>query len=292
MPNTLIEKALADLQQGKMIVLIDDHDRENEADLVIAAEHISEDTMRFIMQHGCGIVCLSMFATHAEQLGLKLLAPKEQNNNQYQTPFAMSFEARTGVTTGISVHDRLTTIRAATKTDATQNDIVTPGHMFPLIAQDHGVLTRRGHTEGSVDLVKIAGLKPQAVICELMNSDGSVAKGAQVKHFAEQHNLTVVSIQDIVNFRLQQEDFIEEHTTTTLPLEKYGNFKLSVIKEKLHHTEHVILEKDILDPNQPCLVRIHSSCLTGDIFHSLRCDCYEQLHYSLDVISKEGGIEL
>lgn len=287
---TPIEKAIAALQQGKMILLVDDYDRENEADLVMAAEHTTVESMCFMMHHGCGIICLSMTAAHAQQLNLKLLVGSEANTNQYQTPFAMSFEARTGVSTGISAQDRVTTILTASKKNASANDIVTPGHVFPLIAQEHGVLARRGHTEGSVDLLKIANLKPQAVICELMNEDGSVAKGQQVKSFAQQHQLAIVSIQDIVNFRLQQEDFIEEHTTTTLPLEKYGTFKLSVIKEKIQHTDHVVLEKEPLDPNAPCLVRIHSSCLTGDIFHSLRCDCHEQLHYSLARISQQGGI--
>ncbi len=291
MLNNIINTAIATLQAGKPILLVDDLHRENEADLVFAAQTIDINAMRFMLQHTCGIVCLTLTEEHAAKLGLTLLLPPEANSNQHQTPFAMSFEARHGVSTGISAQDRVTTIRAAMQEPISPMGIVTPGHMFPLIAKTNGVLERRGHTEGSIDLMKLAGLVPAAVICELVNPDKSVAKGEQITLFAQQHDIPIVSIQDIVNHRLTYENFITAQAMSTLPLEQYGEFRITVVKDNLQHREHVILQKDIAS-EQPPLVRIHSSCLTGDIFHSQRCDCYQQLQYSLELISQQGGVLL
>jgi 3,4-dihydroxy 2-butanone 4-phosphate synthase/GTP cyclohydrolase II len=285
-----IQDAIKALQLGKMVLLTDDTTRENEADLIFAAEKISEKAMGFMMQHTCGIVCLSMTEDKASALGLKLLLTKNDNTNHQKTPFAMSFEASTGVTTGISASDRMATIRAASKPHASCADIVSPGHVFPLIAEDKGVLFRRGHTEGSVDLMKMAGLQPQAVICELMNSDGSVAKGAEVLQFALTYKIPIVSIEEIVHYRLAHENWVELYSKANIPTHLYGEISISVFQDKLNDQEVVVLHGPRFAPGKETLVRLHSSCFTGDLLGSARCDCGEQLALGLQKIVAENGV--
>ncbi len=284
-----VEQAIQDLQQGKMIILMDHPDRENEGDLIFPAETITVETMNFIIRHSSGIVCLSLVDAQLKQLELPLIVPQQADNTSLRAPFTMSIDARVGATTGVSAADRVRTIQAAINPDAKPDDLLRPGHMFPLGAKAGGVLERAGHTEGSVDLVRLAGFKPAAVLCEVMNSDGTMTRGQQLSDFSKEHDIRLVSISDLVAYRLATENLIKEETSVDLPLESYGTFKMTVIKESITGQEHVILEKKS-DPSKPPLVRMHSACLTGDIFLSQRCDCHHQLHYALEQMSREGGI--
>lgn len=285
-----VEAAINDLKNGKMIILTDHPDRENEGDLIIAAEKITPDHMNFLIHYGAGVVCFALTKNQAARLDIPLMVPAHENTSACHTPFGISVDAKNGITTGVSAIDRTNTILTMMRDEAHPADIVKPGHIFPLLANDDGVLARQGHTEGAVDIVRLAGLKPAAVIGEVMNPDGSMAHGAQLTAFATKHQLTMLSIDDIIAYRLRHEDMIADQTTTMLPLFDYGTFKMTVIKEKLSGDEHVILQNNNITSKQPPLVRIHSSCLTGDLFASERCDCHSQLHYSLDRISKEGGM--
>ncbi|MBV9575148.1 MAG: 3,4-dihydroxy-2-butanone-4-phosphate synthase [Gammaproteobacteria bacterium] len=283
-----VEHALLALQQGKMIILTDDPERENEGDLICAAEKITTAQMNFMIREGTGIVCLSLTNERLQQLQIPLMVSSQENTSLRGTPFTISIDARDGITTGVSAEDRVTTIAAVMNEATTAQGIVKPGHIFPLLAREGGVLERQGHTEGAVDLAKLAGFKPAAVLCEIMNSDGSMARGQQLNAFAEKHQLLQLSIADIMAYRLYKENMIEEKTTATLPLEKYGTFDITVFKDKISGKEHFALFKNTGD--NPPLVRIHSSCITGDLFSSERCDCHQQLHYSLEKIAEEGGI--
>lgn len=284
-----VQSAIADLKNGKMIILTDDPDRENEGDLIFPAEIMTAEKMNFMIQHTSGIICLSLPSQKLKQLGLHDMVPLHENTSSRGTPFTVSIEAKHNVTTGVSAADRATTVLAAMKIDATENDIAKPGHVFPLRAKAGGVLERRGHTEGGIDLVQLAGFRAGAVLSEIMNSDGSMARGKSLEQFAVQHDLKIVSIADIVLYRLSTENLIEEEVTATLPLKSFGDFTISVIKEKFSGQEHVLLS-NFKQSTQAPLVRVHSSCLTGDLFGSQRCDCHDQLFYSLDAISKEGGM--
>jgi 3,4-dihydroxy 2-butanone 4-phosphate synthase/GTP cyclohydrolase II len=285
-----VETAIKELQQGKLIILTDDPERENEGDLIFPAETITPEIMNFIIRNSSGIVCLSLLESQLQQLGLPLMVPPDENTSQRGTPFTISIDAKDNITTGVSAADRVHTIQTAISPTALPHDLVKPGHMFPLKAKEHGVLERTGHTEGAVDIVRLAGFKPSAVLCEIMNPDGTMAHGKQLETFAKTHQIHMLSIEDIISYRLSKENLIEEETSATLPIEALGLFKITVIKEKISNDEHIILEKEITDSKEPPLVRIHSACITGDIFGSLRCDCSDQLHYSLELISKEGGM--
>jgi 3,4-dihydroxy 2-butanone 4-phosphate synthase/GTP cyclohydrolase II len=284
-----VEAALADLRQGKMIILIDHPDRENEGDLVCSAEHITPEGMNFIIRHTSGIVCLSLAEAQLKKLALPLMIPARENSSARGTPFTISIDAKHAITTGVSAVDRVKTIQATIHEQAQPEDLVKPGHIFPLQARAGGVLERAGHTEGAVDIVRLAGLKPAGVLCELMNPDGSMMQGTQLAKFAAEHTLKILSIDDIIAYRRYHENLIEEEVIADLPLESYGAFKISVIKEKIAGHEHVVLTKNVAE-QENVLVRIHSACLTGDLFGSLRCDCHHQLRYSLQRISEEGGI--
>ena len=285
-----IEDALRELQQGKMIILVDDPARENEGDLIFPAENITSDIMSFMIRHSSGIVCLSLTADHLKKLELPLMVPASENTSQRGTPFTISIEAKHGVTTGVSAADRARTIQVAVQENAKPDDLVRPGHVFPLQAKDGGVLERPGHTEGAIDLVRLAGFKPAAVLCEIMNPNGSMTRGLELKTFAEQHQLKIFSIADVISYRLQQESIIEESASASLPINPYGLFKITIFTEKLTGKEHVVLSNQDNKPAEPVLVRIHSACMTGDLFGSQRCDCHQQLHYSLQKISEEGGV--
>ncbi len=280
-----ILQALTDLQQGKIIILTDHPDREDEGDLVCAAEHINTDKMNFMIRHGTGIVCLSLPESHLKKLDLPLMT--QHNTTLHGTPFTLPIDAKVGITTGVSACDRVITIQTAIAENAQPQDLTRPGHVFPLQAAEGGVLARTGHTEGALDLMTLAGLKPAAVICEIMNEDGTMARGKQLKLFAQTHRLNTLSIEELVTYRLRTETLIEEAISASLPLDTYGHFEITVIKEKYTQHEHVILTKAYQDTP---LVRIHSACMTGDLFHSKRCDCHAQLHHSLQRISEEGGM--
>lgn len=285
-----VEIALQELRAGKMIILTDDPTRENEGDLIMAAEKITPEAMNFMIRQGTGIVCLAMTEPDLARLQLPLMVPQLENTSCRGTPFTISIDAKKNISTGVSAADRCTTILAAIADEAQPDDLVRPGHVFPLKAQNHGVLQREGHTEGAVDLARLAGLKPAAVLCEIMNADGSMCCGQALTTFAKQHALCCLSIAELIDYRQRHESLILESVTTTLPLKGYGTFKMLVVKEKVTLAEHVVLIKEPFDSTKPPLVRIHSKCSTGDIFQSKRCDCHEELHFSLQQISTEGGI--
>jgi 3,4-dihydroxy 2-butanone 4-phosphate synthase/GTP cyclohydrolase II len=286
-----IQTAIRTLKQGKMVILTDHPERENEGDLVIAAEKISTKTMNFIIQHTSGIVCLATTKQRLKKLHLPFMVPVADNTSLRHTPFTISIDARHGITTGVSAADRMLTVKKAMSNHAKPDDLVRPGHIFPLQAKEGGVLERQGHTEGAVDLVKIAGLQPAAVLCELINAAGTMMRGKQLNAFAAKYKIPILSIDDIVTYRLTHENLIAEESNALLPLENYGTFKISVIREKITNHEHIILtKKSAAKTNKPILVRIHSSCLTGDLFASQRCDCHKGLHHALKRIDAEGGI--
>jgi len=285
-----VEAAIRDLKMGKMIILTDDPERENEGDLIIPAENMTVKQMNFMIRHGTGIVCLSLTAQHLKQFNLPLMVPREENSSLRGTPFTVSIDAGTGITTGVSAADRIKTVQAVMNDHALPDDVVKPGHIFPLQARDGGVLERRGHTEGAIDIAALAGFRPAAVLCEIMNADGTMARGKKLEKFAVRHKLTTLSIEDLVVYRLRYDTIIESESSALLPLDKYGTFKITVFKEKYNGNEHVVLTKEGKRPNNFPLVRIHSSCLTGDLFSSKRCDCNQQLHHALHRISIEGGM--
>lgn len=285
-----VELAIQAIKNGKMVIVTDHPDRENEGDFIIAAEKITPETMNFIIRNSSGIVCLSLLEKQLKKLHLSFMIAPHENTSLRGTPFTVSIDAKKGITTGVSAQDRVNTILAAIDENAIPEDIDRPGHIFPLCARDGGVLERPGHTEGAIDLVMMAGLKPAAVLCELMNPDGTMTRGKQLQDFADQHGLLTLSIDDIIDYRRYHENLIVDHASAHIPLEGYGQFKLTVIKEKITGEEHVVLENRDHPLNSNPLVRIHSACFTGDILNSLRCDCHQQLHYSLQCLSEQGGL--
>ncbi len=285
-----IEEAIEDLKQGKMIILVDDEDRENEGDLVFAAEKTTPELINFMATHGRGLICLSM--TEKELTRMKIPMMVEENTSRFGTAFTISIEAREGVTTGISAKDRSTTIHAAINPNGIPTDIVMPGHIFPLRARDGGVLVRAGQTEGSVDLARMAGLNPSAVICEIMNDDGTMARMHDLIPFGKKHGLKIVAINRLISYRMQNEHLVTEEASCKLPLPGMGDFVLKSFKSVIDNTEHLALVKGEISKDKPTLVRVHSECLTGDTFGSGRCDCGWQLQASLSQIAKDGGVLL
>lgn len=285
-----IEVALEELRQGRMLILVDDESRENEGDLIIAAEKITPEAVNFMVKHGRGLVCLAMQEEDLARLQIPMMV--EHNNAHHQTPFTVSIEAARGVTTGISTADRAQTIRTAVNPKSTAADIVMPGHIFPLRAQRGGVLVRAGHTEGSVDLARLAGLRPAAAICEILNDDGTVGRFPDLEEFSKQYNIKMVSINDLVAYRVQNECLIEELASSRLPLPPYGEFTVKVFSNQLDDYQHIALIREEAESDVPRLVRIHSECLTGDIFGSQRCDCGWQLETAIEEIGKQGGVLL
>jgi len=287
MPIEVIEAALEDLRQGKIIILVDDEDRENEGDLVIAAEKVSADAINFMAREGRGLICLSLTEDRADQLDLPLMV--QQNSSSFGTAFTISIEARTGVTTGISAADRAHTIRVAIDEKSRAIDLARPGHVFPLRAKRGGVLVRAGQTEGSVDLARLAGLNPSGVICEIMNEDGTMARMPQLRLFAEKHGLRIVTIADLVAYRMCKELLVRRAAETVLPTQFGGDFRAIAYENDVDGANHLALVKGEIDPEQPVLVRVHSECLTGDVFGSQRCDCGDQLHAAMQQIQKAGS---
>ncbi|WP_116963846.1 3,4-dihydroxy-2-butanone-4-phosphate synthase [Fastidiosibacter lacustris] len=282
-----VETAIKALKAGKSIIVLDNEDRENEGDLIFPGQLASSENVNLMLQHASGIVCLAMSKAHAKRLQLTPMVPVDLNTSQYTTPFTISIEAKEGVTTGVSAADRAHTIKVASNPNVTSDEISRPGHIFPLVANDYGVLGRQGHTEASVDLVKMAGFYPVAVLCELMNKDGTMMKGEQIERFAFEHELPILSIKALRLYRLASEKIIQKAVSTIIPFKDYGELEMAVFVDPVTNSEVKILSKNIFE--NP-LVRIHSSCVTGDLFGSLKCDCQSQLHHALMEISKEGGI--
>lgn len=280
-----VEEAVKDIREGKFIILIDDEDRENEGDLVIAAEKVTPSAINFMAKYGRGLICLSITEERARQLNLPLMV--SDNSDPFQTAFTVSIDAREGITTGISAFDRARTIQVAIDDDARPEDLVRPGHVFPLIAKKGGVLVRAGHTEASVDLARLAGLKPAGVICEILNEDGTMARVPQLMKFAERHGLSILRIDQLIKHRLKREIFVEKEAESVLPT-IYGEFRAIVFKDLIHGESHVALVKGEIGSKDPILVRVHSECMTGDVFGSRRCDCGEQLKAALKMIGGEG----
>lgn len=281
-----IEEALEDIRQGKMVILVDDEDRENEGDLTMAAELASPEAINFMAKYGRGLICLTLTAEKCDELGLKPMV--RDNTSPFETAFTISIEAKHGVTTGISAADRAHTILTAVSPQASANDLVSPGHVFPLRAKPGGVLVRTGQTEGSVDLARLAGLTPAGVICEIMNDDGSMARMPELKKFAKEHGLKICTVADLVAYRLKHEHLVRTVAEAKLPSRFGGDWRLVAFENDIDKQDHLALIKGDISGEQPVLVRVHSECLTGDVMGSLRCDCGEQLHKAMEAIDHEG----
>jgi 3,4-dihydroxy 2-butanone 4-phosphate synthase/GTP cyclohydrolase II len=285
MPGSTIDEALLDIRKGKMVILVDDEDRENEGDLCIAAEKVTPQAINFMAKYGRGLVCLSLTEDKAQELQLPLMV--SDNTSAFKTAFTVSIEAKRGVTTGISAADRSTTILTAIAEGAKPEDLVRPGHVFPLQAKRGGVLVRTGQTEGSVDLARLAGLKPFGVICEIMNEDGTMSRMPDLGAFAKKHNLKIVTIANLIQYRLQNECLVHRAAITTLPTVYGGDFKAIAYENEVDSQQHLALIKGEIHPDDEVLVRVHSECLTGDVFGSKRCDCGDQLHKALRMVAQE-----
>ena len=285
-----VQQALKDIQQGKMIILVDDEDRENEGDLVIAAETVTPEAINFISKEARGLICLAMDEAHIDRLELPLMV--ENNRTQFKSAFTVSIEAAEGVSTGISAQDRAHTIQVAIDPQTGPLDIISPGHIFPLRAKDGGVLARSGHTEGSVDLARLAGFQSAAVICEIMNDDGSMARLPDLEVYAKKHGLSILKIEDLIAYRFAKDCLIKEVASSKLPIDGLGEFQVRIFENVVDKYQHIVLQKGDINPEVPCLVRVHSECLTGDVFGSNRCDCGWQLQSALTRIAKEGGVLL
>jgi 3,4-dihydroxy 2-butanone 4-phosphate synthase/GTP cyclohydrolase II len=286
MPKINIDQAIEDIRNGKMVILVDDEDRENEGDLTMAAEKVTPEAINFMAKYGRGLICLSLTAEKCAQLNLPLMV--QNNTSPFETGFTVSIEAKCGVTTGISAADRATTIAAAVADDAKPGHLTRPGHVFPLRARDGGVMVRVGQTEGSVDLARLAGLKPAGVICEIMDDDGSMARMPALENFSNQHDIGICTIADLVEYRIRTESFVHRAAETIIPTLHGGDFKMIAFENDVDNLTHIALVKGEIDPETPTMVRVHSECMTGDIFGSMRCDCGDQLHKAMQMVADEG----
>ncbi len=282
-----VEAALDQIRAGKMVILVDDEDRENEGDLCMAAEKVTPEAVNFMAKHARGLVCLSLTEERLDQLRLSMMVPDYENSSGFGTAFTVSIEARHGVTTGISAADRATTILTAIADEARPNDIVRPGHVFPLRAREGGVLRRAGQTEGSVDLARLAGLKPAGVICEIMNDDGTMARLPDLAEFGRRHGIPILTIADLIQYRLRKETLVRRAAIAEMPTAN-GDFRAVIYENSIDRVDHLALVKGEIHPDHPVLVRVHSECLTGDAFGSRRCDCGEQLDAAMKMIEDEG----
>src|SRR6266581_4781379 len=283
-PFATIEQAIEEIRQGKMVVVCDDENRENEGDLTLAAQFATPEAINFMAKEGRGLICLALTPERCEELGLDLMAAK--NESAFETPFTITIEARHGVTTGISAADRARTIQVAIDPNSGPREIVQPGHVFPLKSRPGGVLERTGQTEAGVDLARLAGLIPAAVICEIMNDDGTMARVPDLIPYCERHSLKMITVADLIEYRRRTEKLVERMTSVRLPT-SYGEFTAVAFREKLTGKHHVALVRGKVEGAEDVLVRVHSECLTGDVFHSLRCDCGEQLDQALKRIAAE-----
>ncbi|MDY5813454.1 MAG: bifunctional 3,4-dihydroxy-2-butanone-4-phosphate synthase/GTP cyclohydrolase II [Bacteroides sp.] len=280
-----IEDAIADLKEGKFVIVVDDEDRENEGDLIIAAEMITPEKVNFMLKHARGVLCVPLTISRCKELDLPHQV--SDNTSVLGTPFTVTVDKLEGCSTGVSASDRAATIRALADPTSTPATFGRPGHINPLYAQEKGVLRRAGHTEAAVDLARLAGFHPVGALMEIMNEDGTMARLPELKKMADEHNLKLISIQDLIAYRLKQESIVEKGVEVSMPTD-HGEFRLIPFKQKSNGLEHVALFKGSWEADEPVLVRVHSSCITGDIFASQRCDCGEQLHQAMDMIQKEG----
>ncbi|MBX3237165.1 MAG: bifunctional 3,4-dihydroxy-2-butanone-4-phosphate synthase/GTP cyclohydrolase II [Nitrospiraceae bacterium] len=284
-PFDRIEEVIGDIKRGQCVILVDDEDRENEGDLVVAAQFATATAVNFMAQHARGLICLALTPERVEQLHLPQQAA--DNTTAFGTAFTVSIDAKHGITTGISAADRAQTIRVAIDPKSQPADLARPGHVFPLKAKEGGVLKRAGQTEGSVDLARLAGLYPAGVICEIMNEDGTMARVPELQRFAAKHKLKMTTIKALIEYRMRRESFVNRVASTRLPT-KFGAFEAVAYQNTIDGSTHLALVKGPLDVNSPTLVRVHSGCLTADVFGSLRCDCGDQLHRALELIQQEG----
>jgi len=285
-----IEDAMEDIRQGKMIIIVDDEDRENEGDLMIASEKVTPESINFMAKYGRGLICLTLTEERTRELGLSMMV--EDNESAFETPFTISIDAREGITTGISASDRSITIQTAINSQAGKSDLVKPGHIFPLRARAGGVLVRMGQTEASVDIARMSGLYPSGVICEIMDDDGTMARLPSLIEFTREHGLKMITTKDLAEYRLQQETLVEEVVSTKLPTE-FGVFDSITFRNVLDNQIYIALINGEISSETPTLVRVHSQCLTGDVFGSFRCDCGEQLKKSMEMIAEdENGVLL
>jgi len=285
-----IEDAMEDIRQGKMIIIVDDEDRENEGDLMIASEKVTPESINFMAKYGRGLICLALTEERTRELGLSMMV--EDNESAFETPFTISIDAREGITTGISAGDRSITIQTAINSQAGKSDLVKPGHIFPLRARAGGVLVRMGQTEASVDIARMSGLYPSGVICEIMDDDGTMARLPSLIEFTREHGLKMITTKDLAEYRLQRETLVEEVVSTKLPTE-FGVFNSVTFRNVLDNQIYIALINGEISAETPTLVRVHSQCLTGDVFGSFRCDCGEQLKKSMEMIAEdENGVLL
>jgi len=285
-----VEDAMEDIRQGKMIIIVDDEDRENEGDLMIASEKVTPQAINFMAKNGRGLICLALTEERTRELGLSMMV--EDNESAFETPFTVSIDAREGITTGISASDRSITIQTAINSQAVKSDLVKPGHIFPLRARAGGVLVRMGQTEASVDIARMSGLYPSGVICEIMDDDGTMARLPSLIEFTREHGLKMITTKDLAEYRLQRETLVEEVVSTKLPTE-FGVFDSVTFRNVLDNQIYIALINGEISAETPTLVRVHSQCLTGDVFGSFRCDCGEQLKKSMEMIAEdENGVLL
>jgi len=280
-----IEDAIEDIRQGRFVIIVDDENRENEGDLAIAAEKVTPDVINFMAREGRGLICLPMIGERLDQLGVPLMV--QENTSKNCTAFTVSIEAKKGVTTGISAGDRARTIAVVLDPASTASDLARPGHVFPIRAREGGVLARAGHTEAIVDLARMAGLYPAGVICEIMNEDGTMARVPQLERVAEQYGLRIIAIRDLISYRCRHERLVKRVAEAKLPT-RYGEFLAIAFKSSVDTNEHVALVKGDVTNGSPVLVRVHSECLTGDVFGSSRCDCGDQVGLAMNLINQEG----
>ena len=286
MSTKRVEAAIKDIKEGKMVILVDDEDRENEGDLTMAAEKATPETINFMTKFGRGLICLTLTEEKADELDLKPMVA--DNTSALKTAFTVSIDAKTGITTGVSAHDRAYTILTAIKDGARPDELARPGHIFPLRAKKGGVLVRTGQTEGSVDLARLAGLKSTGIICEIMKDDGTMARVPDLEVFAREHGLKIVTIADIIEYRIRKDKLIRRVAEAMLPTRYGGDFKAIAYENDVDFHEHMALVKGEINPEEPVLVRVHSECLTGDVFGSERCDCGDQLKCAMKLIEKQG----
>jgi len=285
-----VEQALREIKKGNPIIIVDDEDRENEGDLMVAAEKVTPEVINFMTKHGRGLICLPLTKERLQELQLPLMV--SDNTAPFGTAFTVSIDAKAGVTTGISAFDRAKTIQTAINPKTQPSDLTRPGHIFPLQARDGGVLERAGQTEAAVDLLRMAGLIPAGVICEIMSEDGTMARMPQLTQFSQAHDILILTIANLIKYRMKHERLVKKVDETELPT-KYGNFSLILFEDIIHKETHLALVKGEIKRNEPTLVRAHSQCLTGDTLGSIRCDCGEQLHQAMKLINKEGkGVNL
>jgi 3,4-dihydroxy 2-butanone 4-phosphate synthase/GTP cyclohydrolase II len=281
-----VEEAIEEIKQGKLIIVVDDEDRENEGDFICSAEYVTPDIVNFMVTHGKGMVCVALNGKRLDDLGLPLMV--DSNNALHGTQFTVTVDAIEGTTTGISAADRALTIKKLIDKNSRAEDFAKPGHIFPLRAFDEGVLRRAGHTEAAADLCKLANLKPAGVLCEILKENGEMARVPELIEIADKFNLKVLTVQDLIKYRLQKEKLVEKVTEINFPTE-HGHFRLHLYKSVLDGKKQIALVKGTINPDEPVLIRMHSECLTGDVFHSLRCDCHDQLNTSLDMIEENGS---